>query len=136
MSLNVGSATGSSDSGTVAPTLKRTRAAIQIDSGFAAMLNNIRCQSTPVLASRAHTSATSRKTRIVPAAGPNSSVPQKTNVSETEMFAETFGSFTGRNPLSRVSIASQPKSLDGRSRRREDALKATTEKPTNMTAAS
>ena len=100
------------------------------------MLNSMRCHKTPVLAKRAQTRVTSKKTRIVPAAGPNSRVPQKTNVSETEIFAETFGSLTGRKPLNNVRTANQPKSLDGLWRRREAALRATTEKPTTMTTAS
>src|SRR5687767_14146431 len=115
MSLKLGSATGNSDSGTVFATSNRTSAAIQIERGFAAMLKSMRCHKTPVLARRAQTSATSKKTKIVLAAGPNSSVPQKTNVSETEILAETFGSLTGRKPLNKVSTASHPKSLDGRS---------------------
>jgi hypothetical protein len=96
----------------------------------------MRCQRTPVFARRAQTRATSKNTRIVPAAGPKRSVPQKTNVSETEMFAETFGSFTGKKPLKSVRTASHPKSLDGRSLRRDAALKPTTVNPMTMTIAS
>jgi hypothetical protein len=52
------------------------------------------------------------------------------------MFAETFGSFTGKKPLRRVKTANHPKSLDGLSLRRDAALKPTTVNPTAMTIAS
>src|ERR1051325_469442 len=84
----------------------RTRAAIQIETDGAAMLNVARYHSGRRFAIQNEITRPSRATMSAPAAGPNRRTDAKTKVSETESEAPTDGSGRVAEPLIRVGAAS------------------------------
>lgn len=71
---------------------------------------------------------------MAPAKGPNSTVPNDTNVSETDIRAATFGSLTGSTPLTRVSTARNSRSTGGGVLTKLAMARLTTVSPQRTTA--
>ena len=89
------------------PVMKKTRCdAAQMDREGAAMLNGSLDGGAEARPSQNEITRVSRTTIIVAAEGPKRTVAAKTKVSETDKLAATPGTFTVKEPLSRVNTAS------------------------------
>ena len=78
---------------------------IQIATEGAARLKRMRWTGLPCGFIQKRITRHSKRTVIAPAAGPKSRTEANTNVSETEMYAFTEGTFTVKDPVSSVRPA-------------------------------